>query len=446
MQENPLGRDGKPRGVNKENRMQTALNPSSPLGAARPSRTAQALAGIRVLDLTGSSTQYCGKLFADLGARVSLVEPPGGSQARRVGPFLDDTPHLEGSLSFAYHNAGKKSVALDLGRPAGQDIFRQMVAQADLVIESHKPGTMERWGLGHDSLRQINPRLVVTSITPFGQTGPYADYESEDIVALALGGLLYLGGYPDEAPMAAWGEQAHLAAAQFGAVASMMGLLQAEASGRGQHVDVSTQEAVVLALENAVQFFDLEGTVRKRHAGMQRQAGMGVFPCSDGEVYFMAGGVASNKFWKGSVQWLIDEGAPGAEQLNDARWLDAKFLATAEAKQIFASVFEPFSRTRTKAQLYADGQARRLPICPISTPADLLDSRQLAWRGYFVPMSHTWSGRTLTVPGAPYHLSASPWRQPGASPRLGEHTVEVLSGLGIGTQALQAHLKEGVIQ
>lgn len=409
---------------------------------SRPS----ALAGIRVLDLTGTNTQYCAKLFADLGADVTLVEPVGGSPARRTGPFLDGKPHMEGSLSFAYHNAGKKSLALDLADAGAQAVFRQLVREADLVIESSKPGTMAGWGLGYDDLKAINPHVVLTSITPFGQTGPYAAYESEDIVALALGGLLYLGGYPDAAPTAAWGEQAYLAAAQFAAVATMMALLQAEAIGQSCHVDVSTQEAVVLALENAVQFFDLEGTVRKRHAGMQRQAGMGVFPCADGQVYFMAGGVASNKFWTGSVQWLIDEGAPGAAQLNEPRWLDAKFLATPEAKQIFASVFEPFAQKKTKAQLYADGQARRLPICPISTPADLLDNRQLAWRGYFVPMLHTWSGRTLVVPGAPYKLSATPWKQAGPAPRIGEHTAQVLSQVGITPQAIEALLHEGVIQ
>lgn len=417
--------------------------PSSESGLmTRPS----ALTGIRVLDLTSSSTQYCAKLFVDLGADVTLVEPPGGSHARRVGPFLNEVPHAEGSLSFAYHNAGKKSVVLDLQTSEAREVFRQLVKEVDLVIESTKPGTMEKWGLGFEALRAINPDIVLTSITPFGQTGPYAHYESEDIVALALGGLLYLGGYPDAAPTAAWGEQAHLAAAQFAAVASMMALLQAEDDRGGCHVDVSTQEAVVLALENAVQFFDLEGTVRKRHAGMQRQAGMGVFPCSDGQVYFMAGGVASNKFWTGSVQWLIDEGAPGAAQLNEPRWLDAKFLATPEAKRIFASVFEPFALRKTKAQLYAEGQARRLPICPVSTPADLLDNRQLAWRGYFVPMLHTWSGRTLLIPGAPYQLSASPWKQAGPSPRVGEHTAQVLSQIGITDKALEALLHEGAIQ
>src|SRR5580700_73382 len=200
-----------------------------------------ALTGIRVLDLSGSAGQYCGKQFADLGADVILIEPVGGSPVRRDGPFLDDCAHVEFSLQFAYFNAGKRGAAIDLDRPEGQHIVRQLAGDADLIIESEKPGLMKRRGLSFASLVASNPKLVMTSITPFGQTGPYAAYEAEDIVALALGGLLYLGGYPDTSPIAAYGNQAYLAAAQFASVASMMALLAADegAETTGRHVDVS---------------------------------------------------------------------------------------------------------------------------------------------------------------------------------------------------------------
>jgi benzylsuccinate CoA-transferase BbsE subunit len=145
-----------------------------------------ALAGIRVLDLSGLAGQYCGKQFADLGADVILVEPVGGSSVRREGPFVDDRAHAEFSLQFAYFNAGKRGIAVDLDRPEGQQIMRQLARDADLIIESEKPGLMERRGLGFASLVASNPKLVMTSVTPFGQTGPYANYEAEDIVALAF--------------------------------------------------------------------------------------------------------------------------------------------------------------------------------------------------------------------------------------------------------------------
>jgi len=415
----------------------------------QPSPTASGpLQGIRVLDLTHSSEQYCGKLFAQLGADVLLIEPVGGCALRREGPYLDDRPHLERSLAFAYFNQGKRGVALDLDRAEGQELFRKLLREADLVIESERPGRMRQRGLDAAALEALQPAVVTTSITPFGQEGPYAQYEAGDLVALAFGGLLSLGGYPGLAPTAPYGNQAVLAAAQFAAVASLIALLDVEgqsAPARGQHVDVSVQESVAMALENAVQFVELENTVRQRNGGQQRQGGTGVFPCEDGMVYLMAGGVASNKFWTTTTQWLVEGGAPGAEQLREPRWSDPTFLQTDEAKRIFAEVFLPYASTRTKAQLYAEGQGRRIPICPVSTTADLLQNRQLAFRGFFEETQHPHSGRTLTVPGAPYRFTATPWTLGRPAPRLGEHTGEVLSRLGIDSQQQAVLIREGVI-
>jgi benzylsuccinate CoA-transferase BbsE subunit len=405
------------------------------------------LQGIRVLDLTQGSEQYCGKLFAQLGADVLLVEPVAGCTNRREGPFLDDRPHPEHSLAFAYFNQGKRGLALDLDQPQGQEIFRALVRQADLVIEAERPGRMRARGLEAAALAEVNCALVTTSITPFGQDGPYAQYEGGDLVALAFGGLLSLGGYPGLAPTAPYGNQALLAAAQFAAVASLMALWDVEGQDgppQGQHVDVSVQESVAMALENAVQFVELENTVRQRNAGQQRQAGTGVFACSDGMVYLMAGGVASNKFWNATADWLVDVGAPGAAQLREPRWADAAFLATAEAKRLFAEIFLPYAARQTKAQLYAEGQRRRIPICPVSTTADLMDNRQLAFRGFFEQTVHPHSGRTLTVPGAPYRFTDSPWQLGRPAPRLGEHTADVLSALGYGSQDQAVLLRQGV--
>jgi benzylsuccinate CoA-transferase BbsE subunit len=402
-----------------------------------------ALTGIRVLDLSGLAGQYCGKQFADLGADVILIEPVGGSPVRREGPFLDDRAHVEFSLQFAYFNAGKRGAAIDLDRPEGQHIARQLAEDADLIVESEKPGLMERRGLSFASLLASNPKLVMTSVTPFGQTGPYANYEAEDIVALALGGLLYLGGYPDTAPIAAYGNQAFLAAAQFASVASMMALLAADEGGR--HVDVSIQECVTMGLETAIQYYDLEKTVRKRASGEQIMAGVGVFACADGQIYLMAGGIASTGFWENLVNWLVDEAVGGARQLLEPAWKNHDYLSTPEAKTIFRKLFAPFAERHTKTYLYQKGQSRRIPICPINTPRDILTSRQLEYRSFFVSQKHTPSGRLLTVPGAPYQLQETPWRQSRPAPRLGEHTSEILVGLGYDAAARAALLKSGVI-
>lgn len=402
-----------------------------------------------MLDLTQASEQYCGKLFAQLGAEVLLVEPPAGCAQRREGPFLGERAHPEHSLAFAYFNQGKRGLALDLDQAAGQEVFRRLVRDADLVIETERPGRMRDRGLDPQALAQLQPALVTTSITPFGQEGPYARYEGGDLVALAFGGLLSLGGYPGLAPTAPYGNQALLGAAQFAAVASMIALWEVEGQAatarQGQHVDVSVQESVAMALENAVQFVELENTVRKRNGGEQRLAGTGVFACQDGMVYLMAGGVASNKFWHTSTEWLIEGDAPGAQQLREPRWLDAAFLQTAEAKRLFASIFLPFAARHTKAQLYAQGQQRRIPICPVSTTADLLTNQQLAFRGFFEHTPHPYSGSTLTVPGAPFRLSASPWQLGRPAPRLGEHTAEVLSAIGYDAEQQAVLLRQGVI-
>lgn len=406
-----------------------------------------ALSGLKVLDLTTSSEQYCGKLLAQLGADVVLIEPLAGSQTRRKGPFLNHNVHMECSLPFAYFNQGKRGMTLDLGRTEAQEVIRRLVAEADILLESSKPGALAHWGLDFDALSVVNPRLVMTSITPFGQTGPFAQCEATDLTIMALGGMLSLGGYPDTEPIAAPGDQALLAAAQFAAVATLMAVWDVEGSdaeARGQHVDISVQEAVSMGLETAVQFAELEGFVRRRQGGEQRLAGMGVFSCSDGLIYLMAGGLGGGRFWPGSIQWLIDEGVEGAEALMDPKWMDRDYIATQEAKDIFSEVFAPFAAARSKEELYREAQRRRLPLAPINTPKDVSQARQLHHRDFFKQALHPYTGTTLTMPGAPYILSTTPWQSGRPAPRLGEHNCEILTELAYSLSEQEALLNAGV--
>lgn len=387
-----------------------------------------ALAGLRVLDLSGASGQYCGKMFSDLGADVILVEPPGGSPVRSLPPLFRGTDGAEHSLSFAYFNAGKRSACIDLDDPDGRQRFKALVAGSDLVLESEPPGRMAARGLAYETLRVSNPALVMTSITPFGQTGPQADFASDDLISLAAGGMLYLGGYHDSAPIAAAGDQALLAAAQFAAVASMTALLSTGADGRceGRHIDVSVQECVVKGLENAIQFYDLERVVRTRDGGRARWAGTGVFDCKDGQIYLMAGGIVPDRFREACVRWMIEGGVSEARVMLQPEWASQDFQTTQQARDVFAQCFRPFALERTREQLYREGQARRIPVCPINSPADLVDSRQLAARGHFVELVDPLVGKAVRMPGAPYLLSATPWRARGPAPRLGEHTEALL--------------------
>ena len=404
-----------------------------------------ALAGIRVLDASGAMGQYCGKLFADLGADVILVEPVGGSATRREGPFIDDRVGLESSLTFAYMNTSKRGITLNLDHAEGQSLLRDLAAQADLVIESERPGLMAERGLGYSELSARRSSLVYTSITAFGQSGPYAAYGADDLIGLALGGMLYLGGYTDSPPIGVYGNQAYSAASLFGAVASMAAVYAAETTGAGDHIDVSMQECMVLGLENAAQTYDLEGTVRKRYGGQQRQAAIGAYPCKDGYVFLLAGGIASNRFWIPTVQWLVEERAPGAEALTDPRWLEVKYVMSEEGKRIFGSVFEPFTRARTKKELVEAAVQRRIPLAPVSTPADVLQNRQLQHRQFFVEVMNSFAGRPIRMPGAPYKLFGTPWQISRPAPSLGEHNREIFGEIGRDAHDLAALFAAGVI-
>jgi benzylsuccinate CoA-transferase BbsE subunit len=415
---------------------------SSPVAAQR------ALEGVRVLEIASAAGQYCGKMFAELGADVILVEPPGGAATRGRAPFvpgLENAGHPARSLSFVYFNTSKRGITLDLHGEQGRALFLKLAAGAHVIIESGKPGLLDSLGCGYQALSASNPALVMTSITPFGQSGPYSQHESEDLIALASGGFLYLGGYPDSPPIGAYGNQAHMGASMFGAVATMIALTQAEASGRGEHVDVSMQECMVLAMENAVQFYDLEGTVRKRTAGTQRFAGTGVYACLDGHVYMMAGGIGANRFWGRTIEWLESAGVAGLERLHGEQWNETAYLQSGEAKRIFMEVFGAWARSKTKAYLYREGQNRHVPVAAINTVADLVDSAQLQARGYFVELNQPGWPRPAMMPGAPYQLERTPWSLRSPAPLPGQHNAEVFEALGLSPDAVAQLCREGVL-
>lgn len=404
-----------------------------------------ALAGITVLDVAGPLGNYCGKLFADLGARVILIEPLIGSPSRHVEPRIAGRDDSDASLTFQYQNTNKESIALDLESDIGTQVFHRLAERCSLILESEQPGKMAGRGLDFAQLRRANPALTLTSITAFGQSGPFAHWLATDLTAMGMGGMLYLAGYPDTAPMVACGEQAVGAANLFAAVASLAAVYDAEVSGSGQHVDVSMQECVVMGMENAVQFYDLEGTIRQRNAGTQRLAGTGVFECEDGYIYLMAGGIGSNRFWKTTTDWLIEEGVIGAEQFREERWNNQEFLASDEAKHLFGEVFTPFVRKLTKRALHAKGRTRRIPLAPICDTRDIAGDPQREFRRYFVDTQDA-HGTTLHMPGAPYRLSATPWQLRRHAPQLGEHTREILSWVGYSDTEQEAMRQQGVVR
>ncbi|WP_189186343.1 CoA transferase [Streptomyces albiflavescens] len=387
------------------------------------------LDGVRVIDLSTRLGAYAGRLFADLGADVIRVEPPGGVPERTVPPLVGGVT----SLSFAFTEAGKRSVVLDLDDPVDAARLEDLLGTAQMLLTSEGPGRLRELVLHPDDVTARHPRLVHLSISPFGLTGPWADRPAGDLTLLAAGGLLTLAGDPDLAPVRAWGEQTSVIAGVHGAAAALMALLALEDTERGQVVDVSAQEAIAHSLENAVQYFDLEGVVRHRAGAGPAEAGTGLFACADGWIYLVGGLGGLPLAWEAISQWLEDNGVEDAEQLREPRWRERDWRRGEQGIAVFRTLFERFAAQRTKQELYEDGQRRGISIAPVSTPHDLLSNPQLTERGFFRKLAV--GDRTLAFPGPPYRFAGLDVGPGEAPAEPGRHTEAVLNSLSASAAA-----------
>ena len=396
-----------------------------------------ALSGLRILDLTDLKGAMSAKLFGDMGADVIKVEPPEGDAARRIGPFLDNKPHPERSLLFWFYNTSKRGITLDLNQPAGQELLKQLAAKADVLVESAAPGTLARLGLGYDELKQLNPNLVLTSITPFGQTGPYADYRSSDMVAEALGGMIWTNGFPDEPPLHALGLQAYHSTSFFAAIGTLLALWTRDSLGEGQWVDVSIQEAVAGAVEHIAPFYHQGLGVETRRGSLHWSRYFRVAKCRDGYVMHCSLGD-----WTSLVEWVKGDGK--AQDLEDARWEDLVYRRE-HAEHLF-DILDDWAKDYSVAELMEGAQLRRIPYAMVRPPEALVDDPQLNDRGFFSAIEHPELGRTVQYPGGPIHFTVTPWRIARRPPLLGEHNTEVYGNeLGLETDHLSALRQAGVI-
>ena len=396
-----------------------------------------ALAGLRILDLTDLKGAMCAKLFGDMGADVIKIEPPEGDATRRIGPFLDGQPHLERSLLFWFYNTSKRGITLDLNQQAGQELAKQLAAKADVLVESAAPGTLARLGLGYDELKQLNPNLVFTSITPFGQTGPYQSYRSSDIVAEALGGMIWTNGFPDEPPLHAMGLQAYHSASFFAAIGTLLALLTRDSLGEGQWVDVSIQEAVAGAVEHVAPFYHQGLGIESRRGSLHWSRYFRVARCRDGYVMHCSLGD-----WTSLVEWV--KGDKKAQDLEDTRWEDLVYRRE-HAEHLF-DILDDWAKDYSVAELMEGAQLRRIPYAMVRPPEALVEDPQLNARGFFSHIEHPELGRTVQYPGGPIHFTTTPWRIARRPPLLGEHNTEVYgSELGIEADRLSALKQAGVI-
>ena len=406
----------------------------------------------RVLDLTDERGLLAGKILADLGADVIQIEPPGGSPARNIGPFHGDDPLPDKSLFWWAYAANKRSITLDLERKDGRALLEKLVAEADFLIESFSPGYMEGLGLNYESLASMNSKLIMVSITPFGQDGPYSQYQATDIVGMALGGFMYLTGDEDRAPVRISFPHFYLHGAAAGATAAMLAHTHRVVSGQGQYVDVSCQQAVAKTLAHAPQIWDIEGAILKRMGVYRQTSGENRvrinWPCKDGYVNYMVQGGTVAYSTRALLDWAKEDGLDTAE-LDEIEWEELGYGAvTPKLMDQFSGPIGEFFKGHTRAELVQGSLDRRILLFPVATSSALDDHPQLEARGYFKEIEHPELGVTVRYPGAFVKSGdgkdiAGVYRRP---PLIGEHNVEIYqSELGLSSLELQSLKRNSVI-
>jgi crotonobetainyl-CoA:carnitine CoA-transferase CaiB-like acyl-CoA transferase len=385
------------------------------------------------------SAPYAAKLMADMGAEVIKIErPDGGDTARTRGPFPDGIPHPEKSGLFLYLNANKYGVTVDLARPEGMDLLERLVSQADVLLHNVWPPDMDRAGLNFDKMRKANPRLVMTSVTPYGMTGPYRNRRAEDLTLWSAGGVCVINGggadHPELPPLKAYGQQAGFQGGVHAAVATMGAVMAQVRDGEGQHVDVSVQESLASQLELFFEYWPYMGLIASR-LGRKPIQPVESMQCKDGWIFLCC---IEEHQWRAFV-----------EVMGNPQWAEEEIFADRvkrgenwEALKIF---LEEYVGQHTVLELYQMAQAKRVPFAPVSTMGDLLNSDHLKARGFFVEIAHPIAG-AFKYPGAPLKYHATPWEIRMPAPLLGQHNDEIFGKrLGLSAARIAELTRAGVI-
>jgi|SRR5579863_1499689 len=408
---------------------------------------------MRVLDLSTERGLLCGQMLGDLGADVIKIEPVGGSPVRQLPPWLDERPGADNSIYWLAFNRNKRAITLNLESAAGRGLLKQLVAKADILIESEEPGRMAAAGLDYAALSAANPALVYVAITPFGQDGPKAGWADSDLILMAAAGVLILYGDEDRAPIRMSVPQAYHHAAADAAGAALIAYYERLASGRGQLVDVAAQESIGLAGQSTALAALVESAETQRMAGGAKLGGLRVplvWSCKDGLVscVFLFGS-AIGVFTRRLVDYIFAQGACD-ETMKNTDWIGygAKLMSGEEPLANYEqakAVIAEFLQGRSKAELFEIARANNLLIAPIATIEDLRENPQFAARQFWQTVAHP-DGRRLTYPGAFARFSATPMSIRRRPPTVGEHNREILGGeLGLSDAELAALAQQGVI-
>ena len=391
------------------------------------------LQNYRIIDFTDRHGVLGTRILAGLGAEVIRIEPPGGDPMRQYGPLSED-----GGDSFFWlqMNAVKKSVVLDLESESGRNSFWSLLESSDALIESGFRNNLELHGFSWVNLSARCPKLVYTTTSPFGCEGPRSQWAGGDLVAMAAGGLMYLCGDQDRAPLRVSVEQASAQVSVQAMVGTLIALRARKKGASGQRVDVSMQEAITNTLGNSQVTYALTKVISKRAGGGRASAEGGarlVWPCADGYVAFSRSPRAIPLIH----QWMIDEGVEPKfspepiPELTGAGSVPRPELNPTVAKlvQEIDQEIESFFKRFSKMELYEEGQKRGTMMCPVSTIANLFENKQLVDREFFIDVEHSESDRTYTYPGAPFRMSKSIWKSGPLAPTVGQHSEEILGSL-----------------
>ncbi len=409
------------------------------------------LSPYRVLDLADETSYLCGKVLGDLGADVIKVEPPGGDPGRSLGPFYHDEPHPEKSLFWFAYNNNKRGITLNLETSDGQEIFKRLVKTADIVIETFPPGYLKKLGLSYPQLEKINPKIIMLSVTPFGQVGPWKNYKAPDIVAWGLCGQMYTWGEADRPPIRiSHHSQAHLHSAMDAVVGVIMALYYRRITGEGQQISSSILESSVRSTASVPEVWDqLKIIMRRGELDVGRAVRTTTtWPCKDGLILWSYGsGPQGKRNNQSFVHWLETEGA-AVDFLKGVDWdTFGTTPATQEVVQRAEAIADNFFRSRTKAELFvAASKMGDIELYPVATTKDILEDIQLAARHFFVKLEHSELGTSIPYPGPFVQTTKAAPEVRQRAPFIGEHNLEIYEKeLGISRNDLVILKQVGVI-
>jgi crotonobetainyl-CoA:carnitine CoA-transferase CaiB-like acyl-CoA transferase len=401
------------------------------------------LAGLRILELADEKGQFCGKLLGDLGADVIKIEPPGGEPCRNVGPFADDIPHPERSLSFWYYNTSKRDITLNLETADGRRLFRRLAQTTDVILETFRPGLLASLGLDFESLREENAGLIMCALTPFGQTGPWRDYVTSDLLHMAAGGEMASSGYdetdvPNAPPIAPGGGNARHMGCHFAYMAIMAALVHRTISGQGQYIDTSIHEACALTTEAAIANYVYRGEVLRRQTGRHHAAATTArtqFRAKDGNYVCALVAGRLNPKYIGELADLLDSYGMAGD-LKDPKYRDPAVIA-ANTSHIIDDLVANFIASLPAEEAYHAAQERGFTWGAVRAPEALLEDPHLHDRGFWKEVEHPELGRSFTYPGEAAIYNGSPWRISRRPPLIGEHNIQIYCGeLGLSREEL----------